>query len=111
MTDPNLLHAGDQVQLGPGVTSTRLINPAVDLHALPIIDVVLLSHYHADHFDQKVESELRRDPPIITTPHAKQHLQDKKECDEKFTHVYDLEFWENAMQSMLNIQSTPDDQQ
>lgn len=46
LTDPNFLHAGDHVHLGPGVTSQRLTNPAVDLHELPRIDAVLLSHYH-----------------------------------------------------------------
>lgn len=43
---PNFLHAGDHVHLGPGVTGTRRTNPAVDLHELPRIDLVLLSHYH-----------------------------------------------------------------
>jgi L-ascorbate metabolism protein UlaG (beta-lactamase superfamily) len=71
MTDPNFLHKGDHVHLGPGVTGTRQTNPAVDLHDLPPIDLVLLSHYHADHFDQLVEESLRRDLPIISTPHAK----------------------------------------
>lgn len=47
MTDPNFLHAGDHVHLGPGITGTRETNPAIDLHELPRIDVVLLSHYHA----------------------------------------------------------------
>jgi hypothetical protein len=47
MTDPNFLHAGDHVHLGPGVTATRRTNPAMDLNELPRIDVVLLSHYHA----------------------------------------------------------------
>lgn len=46
MTDPNFLHAGDHVHLGPGVTAKRLKDPSVDLHDLPNIDVVLLSHYH-----------------------------------------------------------------
>ncbi|ROT36409.1 Metallo-hydrolase/oxidoreductase [Sodiomyces alkalinus F11] len=71
LTDPNFLHAGDHVHLGPGVTAERLTNPAVDLHDLPPLDVILLSHYHADHFDQLVEKSLHRDFPIITTPHAK----------------------------------------
>lgn len=47
MTDPNFLHAGDHAHLGPGVVATRKTNPALDLHELPRIDVVLLSHYHA----------------------------------------------------------------
>lgn len=46
LTDPNFLHAGDHVHLGPGVTSQRLTNPAVELHELPRVDLVLLSHYH-----------------------------------------------------------------
>jgi len=97
MTDPNFLHAGDHVHLGPGVTSTRRTNPAIDLHELPRIDMVLLSHYHADHFDEKVEASLRRDLPIVTTPHAKQALVDNKAEGEKFTEVTDLDFWESAL--------------
>ncbi|KAJ5544514.1 hypothetical protein N7535_007087 [Penicillium sp. DV-2018c] len=92
MTDPNFLHAGDHVHLGPGVSSKRLTEPAVDLHELPRIDLVLLSHYHEDHFDRKVEASLRRDLPIITTPHAKDHLTAKK--DESFTSVHALDPFE-----------------
>jgi L-ascorbate metabolism protein UlaG (beta-lactamase superfamily) len=94
MTDPNFLHAGDHVHLGPGVTGTRKTNPAVDLEDLPPIDVVLLSHYHADHFDQKVEAELRRDLPIITTPHAQKHLGNKQN-GESFSSVHALDAWED----------------
>lgn len=93
MTDPNFLHAGDHVHLGPGVTGTRQTNPALDLHDLPRIDCVLLSHYHADHFDQEVEQSLRRSLPIITTPHAKQHLANKGP-GESFSNVYDLDFFD-----------------
>ncbi|KAK3670112.1 hypothetical protein LTR78_010052 [Recurvomyces mirabilis] len=96
LTDPNFLHAGDHVHLGPGVTATRQTNPAIDLHELPRIDAVLLSHYHADHFDQEVEASLRRDLPIISTPHAKECLVDKK-GDDKFTDVYDIDFFQNMM--------------
>jgi L-ascorbate metabolism protein UlaG (beta-lactamase superfamily) len=100
MTDPNFLHAGDHVHLGPGVTGERKTNPAVDLEELPRIDAVLLSHYHADHFDEKVESSLRRDLPIVTTPHAKQHLHENKSAEEKFTDVYDLDFFESCLISI-----------
>ncbi|KAK3306338.1 beta-lactamase-like protein [Chaetomium strumarium] len=75
LTDPNFLHAGDHVHLGPGVTAQRLTDPAVpDLGALPPIDVVLLSHYHEDHFDREVEAQLARDVPIVTTQHARKCL-------------------------------------
>ncbi|OAL32429.1 hypothetical protein AYO22_00451 [Fonsecaea multimorphosa] len=94
MTDPNFLHAGDHVHLGPGVRGTRKTNPAVDLEDLPHIDLVLLSHYHADHFDQEVEASLRRDLPIITTPHAHKHLAHKGH-GEAFTAVHALDAWES----------------
>ncbi|KAF2151990.1 Metallo-hydrolase/oxidoreductase [Myriangium duriaei CBS 260.36] len=94
MTDPNFLHAGDHVHLGPGVQGTRQTNPAIDLSELPRIDAVLLSHYHADHFDQDVEASLRRSLPIITTPHAKEHLTGKGE-GESFNQVYDLDFYDS----------------
>lgn len=97
MTDPNFLHAGDHVHLGPGVTSKRITNPAIDLEELPPIDLVLLSHYHADHFDEEVEAKLRRDLPIITTPHAKESLVDKKADGEKFEQVTSLDFWEGCI--------------
>ncbi|GFF30866.1 conserved hypothetical protein [Aspergillus udagawae] len=100
MTDPNFLHAGDHVHLGPGVTATRRTNPAVDLHELPRIDLVLLSHYHGDHFDEKVESSLRRDLPIITTSHAKSILTSKGA--DSFQQVFDLEPFE---QMMVNVKS------
>lgn len=96
MTDPNFLHAGDHVHLGPGVTSKRRTNPAISLEELPRIDIVLLSHYHADHFDQKVEASLRRSLPIITTPHAKQSLTSKGPT-ESFTEVSSLDFFESMM--------------
>ncbi|KAF5597995.1 metallo-hydrolase oxidoreductase [Fusarium pseudocircinatum] len=77
LTDPNFLHAGDHVHLGPGVTAERQTNPAVDLHELPSLDAILLSHYHEDHFDRLVEDSLNRDFLIVTTPHAHRCLTSK----------------------------------
>ncbi|KAL8710606.1 MAG: hypothetical protein Q9220_004830 [cf. Caloplaca sp. 1 TL-2023] len=48
-----------------------------------------------DHFDEHVESSLRRNLPIITTPHAKAHLSAKEGDGEAFTEVHDLDFWES----------------
>ena len=48
MTDPNFLHKGDHVHLGPGVNSMRLSYPAISLEDLPPIDCVFLSHFHED---------------------------------------------------------------
>lgn len=100
LTDPNFLHAGDHVHLGPGVVGTRRTNPAVEMDELPPVDLVLLSHYHADHFDQDVEQRLRRDVPIITTPHAKDHLQEpgaEKGEAGAYTELTALDHWQSAL--------------
>ena len=69
---------------------------------LPPLDAVLLSHYHGDHFDQDVEARLSRKLPIITTPHAKDHLSNKGE--ESFIEVTALDTWDTAL---LPIQDSP----
>ena len=94
LTDPNFLHAGDHVHLGPGVTAKRLHDPHVDLHELPPLDAILLSHYHEDHFDKLVEESLNRDFDIISTPHAKENLSKK---EQPFTAVHDLDFFQSLM--------------
>jgi hypothetical protein len=58
---------------------------------------------NSDHFDQKVEESLRRDLPIITTPHAKSHLVNKAGENEAFTAVYELDTF-NSM--FLEVQPT-----
>ncbi|KAB5527982.1 beta-lactamase superfamily domain-containing protein [Coniochaeta sp. 2T2.1] len=94
LTDPNFLHAGDHVHLGPGVTATRLKDPSVDLHELPALDAILLSHYHEDHFDKLVEDSLNREFDIISTPHAKENLEGK---EEKFRNVHALDFFQSMV--------------
>jgi len=95
LTDPNFLHAGDHVHLGPGVNATRQTNPAIDLEELPRIDAILLSHYHEDHFDREVEEKLSKGLPIITTPHAKECLTSKGA--ESFNNVHALDFWNSLI--------------
>jgi L-ascorbate metabolism protein UlaG (beta-lactamase superfamily) len=75
LTDPNFLHAGDHVHLGYGLFSKRLTNPAVEIDELPPLDLVLLSHYHGDHFDRIAAERLDRSVPIVTTPHAARQLR------------------------------------
>lgn len=102
LTDPNFLHAGDHVHLGPGVSAQRRTDPAVELAELPPVDLVLLSHYHEDHFDREVERRLSRDFPIVTTPHARRCLTDGKYRSARreggsFKEVHELDFWESLM--------------
>jgi L-ascorbate metabolism protein UlaG (beta-lactamase superfamily) len=79
------------------VGATRLTNPAVELAALPPVDVVLLSHYHEDHFDRDVERRLGRDVPIVTTPHARACLADGREEGDAFRRVYGVDAFESVV--------------
>jgi hypothetical protein len=53
--------------------------------------------YYRDHFDRLVEDKLRRSLPIITTPHAKECLVDKKQDEEAFTAVYAVDTFQNII--------------
>lgn len=77
LTDPNFIHRHEQVELGGGLKGTRQTDPAIDIHQLPPVDFVLLSHFHGDHFDQVAEAELAKDLPIITTPPAARELESR----------------------------------
>src|SRR4051794_10084859 len=63
LTDPNFIHAGEEIPLGYGLSTHRLTNPAMEIDALPDLDLVLLSHFHADHFDRVAEEKLDRELP------------------------------------------------
>jgi hypothetical protein len=65
-------------------------------HSLPMPTTLA-----SDHFDQEVEASLRRDLPIVTTPHAKDTLTSKG-AEDSFNQVYDLGFFEFMM---VNVSS------
>ncbi|KAJ3299217.1 hypothetical protein HK104_009682 [Borealophlyctis nickersoniae] len=92
MTDPNFLHQGDHVHLGPGIYSKRLTNPAIDLEDIPPVDVIVLSHFHDDHFDQYVQKNLDKTIPIISTPQAVEELSKLG-----FLALFPLQKWETAL--------------
>ncbi|HEV2124420.1 MAG TPA: MBL fold metallo-hydrolase [Chloroflexota bacterium] len=70
LTDPSFLPKGEEAPLGYGLRSRRLTHPSLQVDDLPPIDLVVLSHYHGDHFDPAAQEQLDRLMPIITTPHA-----------------------------------------
>lgn len=77
LTDPNFLHHGDKAHIGYGLTTTRRTDPAMELDALPPLDLVLLSHLHEDHFDRIVAHRLDRELPIVSTEQAAAALRGK----------------------------------
>jgi len=91
LTDPNFLHRHEVAHLVYGLRSTRRTDPAIDLAELGRlpVDLVILSHFHEDHFDRRVQRDLDKTWPIVTTRQAAAALARKG-----FTHVYTLENWE-----------------
>jgi L-ascorbate metabolism protein UlaG (beta-lactamase superfamily) len=92
LTDPNFIHMHEEVDLGYGLRARRLTNPAIEIQDLPPIDLVVLSHFHGDHFDQVAESELDKHLPIVTPPQAAGELERRG-----FVNVYRIETWEAAV--------------
>jgi L-ascorbate metabolism protein UlaG (beta-lactamase superfamily) len=88
LTDPTFIHMHDQVSIGYGLHTTRLTNPALEIRDLPPLDLVLLSHFHGDHFDQIAERELDKSLPIVTTPAAARELEERG-----FRNTAPLETW------------------
>ncbi len=88
LTDPTFVHMHDQVPLGYGLHATRLTNPAREIKDLPSLDLIVLSHFHGDHFDQVAERELNKALPIVTTPEAVTELAERG-----FKNTYGLETW------------------
>src|SRR5215212_6419676 len=74
LTDPTFIHKHEQTWLGGGLHTTRLTDPAMELADLPPLDLVLLSHFHGDHFDQVAIRELDKLLPIVSNSHAVDEL-------------------------------------
>jgi L-ascorbate metabolism protein UlaG (beta-lactamase superfamily) len=88
LTDPTFIHKHGEVPLGYGLKTTRLTDPAVDIQDLPPLDLIVLSHFHGDHFDQVAERELNKSIPIVTTQAAAEELAERG-----FTDIRPLETW------------------
>jgi L-ascorbate metabolism protein UlaG (beta-lactamase superfamily) len=106
LTDPTFIHKHEQTWLGGGLHTTRLTNPAMELADLPPLDLVLLSHFHGDHFDQVAERDLDRALPIVTTPQSANDLEERG-----FTNCISLDVWESLSvekgPARLRITATP----
>lgn len=90
LTDPAFLHKGEHVSLGHGIWARREVEPACQISDLPPIDLVVLSHYHGDHFDDVAARELDKTLPIVSTADAVDKLTALG-----FQRCYSLETWES----------------
>ena len=106
LTDPTFIHMHEKVNLGFGLYTRRLTNPAINIEQLPPLDLVILSHFHGDHFDQVAVRELDKAFPIVTTPHAAEELSLRG-----FTNPQQLKKWESISfvkgDVRLQITATP----
>ncbi len=89
LTDPAFLGKGARIDLGYGVHSQRLTNPAMRVADLPELDGIVLSHMHPDHFDRVAERDLDRSVLIVTVPEAVDDLNQRG-----FIKTLALETWE-----------------
>jgi L-ascorbate metabolism protein UlaG (beta-lactamase superfamily) len=106
LTDPTFIHMHEKVHLGYGLKSKRLTDPAIDIKELPTIDIILLSHFHGDHFDQVAEKQLDKSLLIVTTSHASKELNKRG-----FTNTQILDKWDSISfvkgEVKLKVTATP----
>lgn len=88
LTDPTFIHKHGEVPLGYGLTTKRLTDPAVEIQDLPPLDLIILSHFHGDHFDHVAERDLDKAIPIVTTQSAAEELAERG-----FKNIHPLETW------------------
>ena len=75
LTDPALFPRIGIRLLGFTIGPKRLTAPALELHELPKIDIILLSHAHFDHIDVRTLHRFGRSTKVITAPRTKDLLR------------------------------------
>lgn len=80
----------------------RLKEPGLEIHELPAIDLVLVSHAHFDHLDKKSLRAVAADQPIIVPEHVGDLVSGLG-----FNRVQELKRWESMEIGSLKITLTP----
>jgi L-ascorbate metabolism protein UlaG (beta-lactamase superfamily) len=71
----------------------RYIKPGVSLKKLPKIDVILISHNHLDHMEEKSLLYLKRYQPLVLVPYGVKKYFD----DRGFKNVKEHMWWDNTL--------------
>lgn len=80
----------------------RLRNPAFEIHDLPAIDLVLVTHAHFDHLDRRTLRAIASEQPIAVPEHCGRLVHGLG-----FEHVRELRCWESFSHGDLRITLTP----
>ncbi|CAN5620764.1 hypothetical protein BH09VER1_BH09VER1_13600 [soil metagenome] len=80
----------------------RIKHPGIEIHDLPAIDLVLVTHAHFDHLDRKSLRTVASDQPIAV-PHNVGNLVH----DLGFNKVHELNHWESFHHGSLKVTLTP----
>ena len=106
LTDPAFMHKGSYVDLGHGIWARREVEPACQVADLPLVDLIILSHYHGDHFDDVAARDLDRELPVISTADAVGQLRQLG-----FRRGYPLDTWQSRLvekgQARLTVTAMP----
>ena len=80
----------------------RLRSPGLELHELPAIDLVLVTHAHFDHLDKKSLRAVASEQPIVVPEHVGNLVHGLG-----FQTVHELARWESLEHDGLKITLTP----
>jgi L-ascorbate metabolism protein UlaG (beta-lactamase superfamily) len=91
LTDPVL---ANRVGVGLGVCTggpRRFVAPALSIHELPKLDLILLSHAHYDHLDRPTLCRLPKNVAVVTASHTRDLVTDLG-----FRRVHELRWGESV---------------
>jgi len=80
----------------------RLKEPGLEIHELPAIDLVLVSHAHFDHLDKRSLRAVASNQPIVVPEHVGDLVHNLG-----FDRVHELKRWESMELGSLRITLTP----
>jgi L-ascorbate metabolism protein UlaG (beta-lactamase superfamily) len=80
----------------------RLKQPGIELHHLPEIDLVLVTHAHFDHLDRRTLRRIAADQPIVVPVGVGTLVHDLG-----FHSVHELDYWQSVPLDGLQISLTP----
>src|SRR4051812_6164884 len=80
----------------------RLKKPGFEIHHLPEIDVVLVTHAHFDHLDRRTLRKVAADQPIVVPIGVGNLVHDLG-----FEIVHELDYWQSIKLGPVEVSLTP----